>query len=79
MHAIRLVGKAIWPRSLNDKVCLSLASGEPRVRPLPEDALGRGEIVSLGRQGLALNRAYQSLWFVLKMFSSQVKEHWGYP
>jgi hypothetical protein len=26
-----------------------------------------------------LNRAYQSLKFVLKMFSSQVKGHWGYP
>jgi hypothetical protein len=38
---IRSVGKAIWPRSLHDKVCPSLASGEPRVRPLPEEALGR--------------------------------------
>jgi hypothetical protein len=41
-HAIRSVGKAIWPRSLHDKVCPSLASGEPRARPLPEEALGRG-------------------------------------
>jgi hypothetical protein len=41
-HAIRSVGKAIWPRSLHDKVCLSLASGEPRVRLLPKEALGRG-------------------------------------
>jgi hypothetical protein len=42
VHAIRSVGEAIWPRSLHDKVCPSLASGEPRVRPLPEEALGRG-------------------------------------
>ena len=35
-------GKAIWPRLLYDKVCPSLASGEPGVRPLPEEALGRG-------------------------------------
>jgi hypothetical protein len=41
-HAIRSVGKAIWPRSLHDKVCPSLASGEPRVRLLPVEALGRG-------------------------------------
>jgi hypothetical protein len=41
-HAIRSVGEAIWPRSLHDKVCPSLDSGEPRVHPLPEDALGRG-------------------------------------
>jgi hypothetical protein len=41
-HAIRSVGKAIWPRLLHDKVCPSLASGKPRVRPLPEEALGRG-------------------------------------
>jgi hypothetical protein len=27
---------------LYDKVCPSLASGEPGVRPLPEEALGRG-------------------------------------
>jgi hypothetical protein len=40
--AIRSVGKAIWPRSLHDKVCPSWALGEPRVRPLPEEALGRG-------------------------------------
>jgi hypothetical protein len=33
-------GEAIWPRSLYDKVCPSLASGEPGVRPLPEEALG---------------------------------------
>jgi hypothetical protein len=41
-HAIRSVGKTIRPRSLHDKVCPSWASGEPRVRPLPEGALGRG-------------------------------------
>jgi hypothetical protein len=41
-HEIRSVGKAIRPRSLHDKVCLSWASGEPRVRPLPREALGRG-------------------------------------
>jgi hypothetical protein len=41
-HTIWSVGKAIWPRLLHDKVCPSLASGEPRVRPLPEEALGRG-------------------------------------
>jgi hypothetical protein len=35
-------GKAIWPRLLHDKVCPSLASGEPGVRPLPEEVLGRG-------------------------------------
>jgi hypothetical protein len=34
-------GKAIWPRSLYDKVCLSFASGEPGVCPLPEGTLGR--------------------------------------
>jgi hypothetical protein len=33
-------GKAIWPRLLYDKVCLSLGSGEPGVRLLPEEALG---------------------------------------
>jgi hypothetical protein len=34
-------GKAIWPRSLYDKVCPSFASGEPGVRPLPEGTLRR--------------------------------------
>jgi hypothetical protein len=29
-------------RSLHDKACLSWPLGEPRVRPLPEEALGRG-------------------------------------
>jgi hypothetical protein len=41
--ATRSVGKAIWPRVLLDEACPSWASGEPRVRPLPEEALGRGE------------------------------------
>jgi hypothetical protein len=41
-HAIWSVGKAIWPRLLYDKVCPSLASGEPGVRLLPEEVLGRG-------------------------------------
>jgi hypothetical protein len=41
-HAIQSVGEAIWPRSLHDKVCPSLASGEPRVRLLTEGTLGRG-------------------------------------
>jgi hypothetical protein len=41
VHAIRSVGKAIWSRLLYDKVCLSLASGEPGVHPLPEEAFGR--------------------------------------
>jgi hypothetical protein len=35
-------GKAIWSRLLYDKVGPSLASGEPGVRPLLEEALGRG-------------------------------------
>jgi hypothetical protein len=80
-------GRAIWSRLLYDKVCPSLASGEPGMRPLPEGALGRGanpsrttvlpearlgrdEIASLGRRGLDLNCAYQSLCFVLKMLFS---------
>jgi hypothetical protein len=41
-HAIRPAGKAIWPRSLHDKVYPSWASGEPRVRLLAEGTLGRG-------------------------------------
>jgi hypothetical protein len=89
-HAIRSVGKAIWPRSLHDKVCPSLALGEPRVRPLPEEAFGRGvnpsgtTVLARGRararrdrvpEASTLNRAYLSLQSVLRMFSSQVKEH----
>jgi hypothetical protein len=41
-HAIRSVGKAIRPRSLYDKVRLSLALGETGVRLLTEGTLGRG-------------------------------------
>jgi hypothetical protein len=41
-HAIRSVGKAIWPRSLHDKVRLSLALGETEVCLLTEGTLGRG-------------------------------------
>jgi hypothetical protein len=36
------VGEAIWPRMLHNKACPSWASGESRVRPLLEEALGRG-------------------------------------
>jgi hypothetical protein len=32
-------GKAVWPRSLYDKVHTSFASGKPGVRPLPEGTL----------------------------------------
>jgi hypothetical protein len=49
-------GKAIWPRLLYDKVCPSLASGEPGVRPLPEEVLGRGVNPS-GTTVLARGRA----------------------
>jgi hypothetical protein len=49
-------GKGIWPRLLYDKVCPILASGEPGVRPLPEEALGRGVIPS-GTTVLARGRA----------------------
>jgi hypothetical protein len=49
-------GKAIWPRLLYDKVCPSLASGEPGVRPLPEGALGQGVNPS-GTTVLARGRA----------------------
>jgi hypothetical protein len=56
VHVIRSVGKAIWPRSLHNKVCPSLASGEPRVRPLPEEALERGVNPS-GTAVLARGRA----------------------
>jgi hypothetical protein len=40
--AIRSVGEAIWPRLLHNEACPSWASGESRVRPLLEEALGRG-------------------------------------
>jgi hypothetical protein len=38
--AIWSVGEAIWPRLLLDEVYLGWASGEPRVRPSLEEALG---------------------------------------
>jgi hypothetical protein len=41
--AIRSVGEAIWPRLLHNEACPSWASGESRVHPLLEEALGRGE------------------------------------
>jgi hypothetical protein len=40
--AIRSVGEVIWPRLLHCEACPSWASGESRVRPLLEEALGRG-------------------------------------
>jgi hypothetical protein len=49
-------GKAIWPRLLYDKVCPSLASDEPGVRPLLEGALGQGVNPS-GTTVLARGRA----------------------
>jgi hypothetical protein len=39
---VRSVGEAIWPRLLHNEACPSCASGELRVRPPPEEALGRG-------------------------------------
>jgi hypothetical protein len=50
-------GKAIWPRLLYDKVCPSLASGEPGVRPLPDEVLGQGLNPS-GTTVLARGRAW---------------------
>jgi hypothetical protein len=41
--AIRSVGAAIWPRLLHNEACSSWGSVETRVRPLLEEALGRGE------------------------------------
>jgi hypothetical protein len=41
--AIRSVGEAICPRLLYNEACPSWGSGETRVRPLLEEALGRGE------------------------------------
>jgi hypothetical protein len=40
--AIWSVGEAIWPRLLHCEACPSWASGESKVRPLLEEALGRG-------------------------------------
>jgi hypothetical protein len=42
VHAIRSVGKAIWPRSLHDKVRPSLALGETGVCLLTKGTLGQG-------------------------------------
>jgi hypothetical protein len=39
---IRSVGEAIWPRLLHNEAYPSWASGELRVRPLLEEALGQG-------------------------------------
>jgi hypothetical protein len=39
---MRSVGEAIWPRLLHNEACSSWASGGLRVRPLFEEALGRG-------------------------------------
>jgi hypothetical protein len=84
VHAIRSVGEAIWPRLLHNEACPSWASGKSRVRPPPEEALergvnssgttvpARGEIASLGRRGLDLNHAHQSLRFVLMVVTSRV-------
>jgi hypothetical protein len=40
--AIWSVGEAIWPRLLHKEAYPRWASGESRVRPLLEEALGRG-------------------------------------
>jgi hypothetical protein len=45
--AIRSVGEAIWTRLLLDEACSSWASGVPRVRLLPEEALGQ-DVTSSG-------------------------------
>jgi hypothetical protein len=41
--AIWSVGEAIWLRLLHNEACPSWGSVETRVRPLLEEALGRGE------------------------------------
>jgi hypothetical protein len=41
--AIRSVGGATWPRLLVNEACPSWGSGESRVHPLLEEAVGRGE------------------------------------
>jgi hypothetical protein len=61
--AIRSVGEVIWPRLLHNEACPSWALSESRVRPSLEEALGRG---------LDLNRAHQSLRFVLMVVTSRV-------
>jgi hypothetical protein len=40
---IRSVGEAIWPRLLHNEAFPSWGSDKTRVRPLLEEALGRGE------------------------------------
>jgi hypothetical protein len=50
--AIRSAGETIWPRLLLREACPSWASGESKVHPLLEEALGRGEIVFLERTEL---------------------------
>jgi hypothetical protein len=73
--AKRSVCEAVWPRLLHNEACPSRASGEPRGRPLPEEALGRGVNSSgiiapargwaraksrpLDRRSLDLNRTHQ--------------------
>jgi hypothetical protein len=73
--AKRSVGEAVWPRLLHNEACLSRASGEPRGRPLSEEALERGVNLSgttvptrgwarvrsrpSGRRSLGLNRTRQ--------------------
>jgi hypothetical protein len=36
-------GEVIWPRLLLEEACSSWGSGESRVHPLLEEALGQGE------------------------------------
>jgi hypothetical protein len=71
---------------LHDKACLWLSpgcahclrrpSGETLIRPgplfPPEAELGRGEIASFGRRSFDFDPNCQSLWFVLKVFTSRV-------
>jgi hypothetical protein len=55
--AIWSVGEEIWPRLLHNEACPSWASGESRVRPLLEEALGRG-VNSSGTTVPARGRAW---------------------
>jgi hypothetical protein len=63
--AIRSVGEVIWPRLLLEEACPSWASGVPRVRPPPEEALGR-DVTSSGTtvpaQGWARARRDRVPW-----------------
>jgi hypothetical protein len=75
VHVIRSVARQLWLRPLYDKVYPSFASGEPGVRDCCScPRLGSGETSPrpLVDEALTLNRFYQSLWFVLKTFSSHV-------